>query len=133
MKRRVGLDDACAERATARLPDPLDRRQLASIERVLGSDRTAGLLALFARELQSRPLVIRQAIARNDFAAARGEAHSLKGVAMNFGAPAVGTAAARLERVSAAGGASDLHQSLRTLDRAVALTLAALPPSCAAG
>ena len=43
------------------------------------------------------PALIRQCLARGDFAAARAEAHSLKGAASNVGATALGRVAAAIE------------------------------------
>jgi HPt (histidine-containing phosphotransfer) domain-containing protein len=110
--------------------DELDRRQRGEIREALGPVRTTHLLTLFAQELAARPAAIRNAIGRNDFAAAAAEAHSLKGAALSIGGRTVGQAAAALEQVLAAASpvqAERLHTALRGLDRAVASTIAALP------
>jgi len=111
-------------------PDwPIDRWQLGSIREALGDERTAGLLALFAGELRTRGAAIRTAIGRSDLAGAWAEVDSLGGAALNVGGRAVGEAAARLRTVLGAGrgyGATDLHEALRGLDRAIAATLSAL-------
>ena len=83
----------------------------------------------FARELATRPMVIRCRIGNNDLPGASAEAGALAQAAAGFGAPVLEEAARSLQHAlgpAAAGGAPRLNQALRELDRASAATLQAL-------
>jgi PAS domain S-box-containing protein len=99
------LDAIAAVRApTSRAPDPadlsvepLDVTRYHELRASLSGAQIHDLLGLLLTELDRSPARIRLCLARGDFAAARAEAHSLKGAASNMGAIALGRVAAAIE------------------------------------
>ena len=111
----------------------LDRAHIDQLCAVLGSKRVAALFVLLSKELESRPMVIRNAVAAGDVSRARYESHSFKGATTSVGAVALGKVAGAIER------APDLQAMaawLPALDRQAARTrraFAGFHPSYAPG
>ena len=106
--------------------EPLDVARYRELRASLSRAQVRDLLDLLVAELDRSPAHIRQCLARGDFAAARAEAHSLKGAASNIGATALGRVAAAIESAATDAAfapelvALDL-QARRTVQAIVAL------------
>ena len=88
---------ACAPDPADLSGEPLDVARYHELRASLSRAQVSDLLDLLLAELDRSPALIRQCLARGDFAAARAEAHSLKGAASNVGATALGRVAAAIE------------------------------------
>jgi CheY-like chemotaxis protein/HPt (histidine-containing phosphotransfer) domain-containing protein len=88
---------ACAPNPADLSGEPLDVARYHELRASLSRAQVRDLFDLLLAELDRSPAHIRQCLARGDFAAARAEAHSLKGAASNIGATALGRVAAAIE------------------------------------
>ena len=111
----AGQEEAADLPARASL---LDDAVLERLEEDVGSDRLPGMLQIFAAEARRLVAGIEGAVARGDLDAARNHAHTLKGSAGTFGAPALQSAALALERAAAEGNADLTRLRLPTLTAA---------------
>ena len=87
---------------TVSVHSPLDLAHLDRLRAALGPTRLNVLLDLFLKELDSRPVDIRDHLLAGRLDQATSEAHSLKGAAVSVGASALGNAAYEIERLTSA-------------------------------
>lgn len=116
--------DAC-------IAKPLDREEFEqTLNRLLPAARAeagfadlpefAAIQSAFREGLAGRVDQLGQALRGGDLAAVRLQAHTLKGSAATFGCPAIGEAAAQLERACRAADKAALDSAFRTLREALA-------------
>lgn len=108
-------------------PDSFDQAHLAQLRAALGPTRLAGLLELFAAELERKPDLITQLITDRQFSAVAAEAHSLKGAALSVGAGALAEAAAELERAAPSHRMATVRLALDRLLASIEKARAHLP------
>jgi len=107
---------------------------VASLERAGGDAVLLGeLAALFVAEVPQRLRELQEALARQDGAALARAAHTLRGSASNFGAPAVVAAAQQLETLGQQGTLADAASACAALDAALQVLTAALAQLASAG
>ena len=119
---------AAAPRTQGPLVGPanvIDQFQVDEIRDSVGEDKLRDLLEIVQQELTTRPGQIRLIARAEDFAAMRGEAHSLKGAAGSLGLVGVALAAWAVEL--AVPGA-ELEHALNRLDGEAILAGTALAP-----
>jgi CheY-like chemotaxis protein/HPt (histidine-containing phosphotransfer) domain-containing protein len=78
------------------------------------------LASFFLEDAPAALARARDAVGRGDASAVEREAHSLKGLAANFGAPVAVAAAAELQRLGHGGGLGGAEAHLRRLDEQIA-------------
>jgi HPt (histidine-containing phosphotransfer) domain-containing protein len=122
VERWLRSDPAPAgQHEAADLPAPaslLDDAVLERLEEDVGPELLPGMLQTFVAEARRLVAGIEGAVERGDMDAARNHAHTLKGSAGTFGAPALQSAALVLERAAAEGNADLTRSCLPTLTAA---------------
>jgi len=121
VERWLIRDPAAGQQDAADLAAPaslLDDAVLERLEEDVGPDRLPGMLQTFVAEARRLVAGIEGAVERGDLDAARNHAHTLKGSAGTFGAPALQAAALALERAAAEGNADLTRSCLPTLTAA---------------
>jgi CheY-like chemotaxis protein len=106
--------------------DPLDLVHLDRLRAALGPKRLDSLLALFVKELASRPTDIRDHLLAGRLDEATSEAHSLKGAALSVGATSLGNAAFEIEKLTSATDVKTSTRLLGELEQAAAAVRAIL-------
>jgi CheY-like chemotaxis protein len=98
-----------------------------AMKRVGGDEELLNeLIEIFLQETPKLMNQVREAIAEQDSPTLRRAAHSIKGSASNFGAAAVCTTAARLEKMGQVNDLTGTEPALAELQNALEKTLAAL-------
>ncbi len=97
-------------------PVVFDRR--AFIERLMGDqDLVREITAAFLKDMPRQLLELKKHIGAGDVKAAAGQAHSIKGAAVNVGGLAFSAAAFRIEQASRDGGIEEISALLPELER----------------
>jgi CheY-like chemotaxis protein/HPt (histidine-containing phosphotransfer) domain-containing protein len=125
---RWGLEVThAAEQGSVSPGGTFDAATLAELRHMRRKDGRTMLDRLLELFEQGTPRLLgdlKEAVARNDLAAAGFAAHSLKGSALGLGARAVAEPAGRLEAAAKAGSLVDTEQTLEDLERACDAALA---------
>lgn len=111
--------------ADAPVEPVLDAARLGSLLSILPPQRVAGMLDEFARAIGDTRDKIAAAAAGRDIALLSREAHSLKGICLNFGAPALKQAAVEIEEMARNSDVAGCCDALARLQSIVTRTQAA--------
>jgi PAS domain S-box-containing protein len=105
-------------------PQDIDHNALQAVADLLGAEKFNALLGSFRENMTKYQKDIHAHVANDDLKQARRTAHSLKGLALQFGATTVGQMASRME--VDAMGIAEIKAQLPTFDEKIAQALTAL-------
>lgn len=114
---------------TVQPPPILDTARLAALRQAVGGDALASLAARFGPAVDKDLVSIRSGLAAGDRKKVAEAAHSLKGLAVTFGADRLQAAAQALQ--SGAEGSVDLDTLIADIAAAAEATKGAVPPAVA--